>query len=277
MNDQNTTSSINSSGKESQEANIRPTSKILFKNALFQFYPLETGSVALFHSFPFGGAEPLLDRIAHLVDLKTPETKEEMDTIIEIYYNFYEDLPLIVASSTLNPGLYETIDIDKATKMIFDPFQEEEAKSEAAVEEMALAALKNSFEDYKSPIEVTPTHLAMLRATLWQIEDQFDPIRTEAENYLKESIPIIHKEAKKPEYKNLFFSYPIIAGEGKRPYGDLTYYYWDLEDLNVPGIKADGEMSDQGRRSFSEESAKKIDSIQQELYLVLQVMAQQMK
>lgn len=68
--------------------------------------------------------------------------------------------------------------------------------------------------------------------------------------------------------------YPTLAGNGKRPYGDRRYYYWDLEDAGVAGLRALGEEDpDNKRRAFSPEQEDALDRALRELPLVMQALA----
>jgi hypothetical protein len=248
----------------------------LFKQANFIFYPVESGCAAFYPIAPFGTDKTLLFRVAQILDMPEPKTKKELMDVANIYVDFMFSFETNIQKVELAIGAYEVSDIDSALKKIFKGTEDDIEKTLKAEAEFR-DALNNSFKDYKINISITDTHLAMIKHSVWQIEDECQPIRDEYSEELKELISTSLLEIQNASIAapaNSLFTYPIITGDGKRPYGDFTYYYRELEALGVPGIKADVEKGDEYGPLFSEKEQKRIDKLQGELNLVLQAMAQ---
>jgi len=113
----------------------------------------------------------------------------------------------------------------------------------------------------------------MLKKILWNIDYNWNKlfnIEKIAANRSKLISKILELHAHNTADKRL--NVPVICAEPKRPYGDRTYYYWDLEDIGNIFIAA-GELSAKHKRKlFSESQILKIDKLQYELSLTLQAM-----
>ncbi len=244
----------------------------LFRAALFQFEPVESGGAALFRYAPLGTTRPLLFRVAEVLGIEKPEDDEALRGAAEAYVRFLDDLPEIVRRIALAPGQYEVPSIGAAFRRIAEGRDPSKADDMVEVERLATAAYESSFRDDIEAVEVTETLLAMVRASCYRPEwdyQRFGWERVEAK--AAEVLLDIHRSwLEVPAGRTL--SVPIQAVDGKRPYGDRTYYYWDLEDLGVPGIAADGEIIE-GRRGFSDERQQEIDALQAATPLVFQALA----
>ena len=239
----------------------------LFQKVNFEFYPVESGCAALFSPSPFGTDKPLLFRIAEILGEAQPKTKKDLLAISEIYLEFGTNFFEFLQKIDIKPGAYKVADISLAAKQIYKG--KLNPKKIEIAELKLIEALNNNFKDYTTTIEVTETHIAMVKHSIWNFEYQYQIYR-HSNTQISEDLVLIHNEAIK---ENKMFDYPIVCGDGKRPYGDLTYYYRELEALKVPGIKADLKKGDKYGPLFSSKEQKRIDKIQSELYLVLMAMA----
>jgi hypothetical protein len=155
------------------------TSRKLFENALFQFYPIESGCAALYTFAPFGGACSLLGRIAEIVGARVPTSDADLAGLAAYYVDFYFDFVDVVNGTTLAPGEYVVPD----PGMFHDAWkgldQTDAARVDAAGKAL-VAALRESFASYTRPILITETHLAMAKHSVAQLEVGYRPIRDEA-------------------------------------------------------------------------------------------------
>jgi hypothetical protein len=239
---------------------------ILFKNALFMHYGVEAGTLALSSLTPFGGNVPPLSRIAQLLNQKLPESDEEIKALIEIYLRFFEEMHATVNLLSLAPGIYAVPD-----NLLVGKVWNWNSEDPKGFSRYMMQAVETNFKNFRTEINVTETHLAMLKNGTWQIEWQYSILNIEDDkDDIINELLVTHKEVLKT---NLLYEYPTVCGDGKRPYGDLTYYYRDLEQLQITGIKADGPEKDDYGLLFSISEQQRIDKIQNELYLVAQALA----
>lgn len=249
----------------------------LFRHALFTLHPVDSGCPALYAVAPFGGRRPLLDRIAEILGEPAPSSPSEVERAIDDYVALFASFADIVRHVELRPGPQRVVDVSAAIERLsaaVDAGTSSVAEAEAAY----ARALETSFAGWERDVEITDTSLAMARHAVWQMEDRFSVVARDADaarRYLVPYLTAMHAAAHAPENAAMLFEHPIVCGDGKRPYGDLTYYYRDLERLGVPGIAAD-EPSPilLEPAAFSAREQERIDRMQRDLYLVLQAMAQ---
>jgi hypothetical protein len=253
---------------------VRPESLTLLRAALFQFEPIESGCAVLFRTAPFGGVRPLLHRVAELTGAtEMPKTEETLRACARTYLQFLVDMPTLVSRMELSPGRYDVPSVDTAIARITEGRNADDPKDAAEVEQLASAAFASSFADYLVTFDVTDTLLAMARASSYRPDWDFQRLRLDEEAMPATENMLLELHANWiAALPGTVFSVPVQAVDGKRPYGDFTYYYWELEDRRVPGIVADGEMEG-GRRKFSSKREQEIDELQQQTPLVFQAIA----
>jgi hypothetical protein len=246
----------------------------LFKYSLFDFYPVEVGCPAYYPSLPFGGTEPLLNRIATLLNLPAPTNDEEEIKLATMYIVYMLDFSSIIKNIQLAPGTYTVKNIALFLERLSEKYDMDDPELlDPVMKELRDAAQKN-FSDYMTSIEVTETNLAMAKAALWHVEYQYSPFYLDSNEEMAGCRDLILSLNTEGVTSGNFMSYPIVSGDPKRPYGDLGYYYRDLETLDVPGIKADGPEKDKHGILFSDEEKNRIDQIQANLHLILQALAE---
>lgn len=257
------------------------TSYRLFKQALFFSYNIELGPPALLIKSPFGGSAPLLYRIAEILGLNKPETKEALTESAKYYWDLLIDYPKIIQSIDLQPGKYSVPDITRYINEAYDP-----AISNETYGKLFAIALENNFAEYTIEFEVTEMHLTMIKnIKIWYMEydsayflsprwDKNPPEYAASDaGLLTEKLLWIHSSALLPENKHVLLNWPTITPDPKRPYG-RNYYYWDLEDMHVSNINAEGEYDpDNERKAFSIQREKEIDALFIEATFAMQAMA----
>jgi hypothetical protein len=247
----------------------------LYRKTLFSFYGMESGTFMTMPWGPFGGVSPLLSRIAELLEMKNPATESEMVVLAEIYLAWCADFRDITRNMRLSPGVYSVPDVVRGWNAVDE--HEGDADQSYYIQSFH-AALNNGFADYAQDFEVTQAHLAMLQSPQMIYRLEYDwqyfgnPLDFKSEMNNKAVQFLVDRHKKDTAKPDDFYEQLILCGDGKRPYGDRTYYYWDLEDAGI--FKADAEMDQQAqRRLFSDESQARIDKLQSELYRVLQALA----
>lgn len=257
------------------------TSYQLFKHALFFNYNIELGPPALLIKSPFGGSASLLYRIAEILGLPKPETKEALTASAKYYWDLLIDYPKIIQSINLQPGKYSVPDITRYINDAYNP-----AISNETYGKLFAITLANNFADYTIEFEVTEMHIAMIKHIgIWYMEynyayflspkwDKSPPEYAASDaGLLTEKLLEIHSNAVLPENKHVLLNWPTITPDPNRPYG-RNYYYWDLEDMHVPNIHADGEYDqDNERIAFSLQREKEIDALFLEATFAMQAMA----
>ena len=214
----------------------------------------------------FGGKEPsLLNKIADVLKRSRPETIEEAAAFAEIYLEFYKQFRHLVESTALAPGTYSVVNVDLACNTIL----QEGPKEQAFDNYLKIDAGILSDRRFKVPVTVLPVHLRMLKALYWRWPQTIPT---------KEALLIKHADcaALSPDSDwECFPAWPLIGAEDKRPYGDRTYYFWDLEDLGILEIAPEGSVhSNSGRKLFTEVQEAQIQKWHDRLVLVLQVILQ---
>lgn len=245
----------------------------LLKHSFFHHQDIETGAPALYSYAPLGNKNPIfVFAIADILGLKKPESENDVKNIANYYIDYCINFPSIIKHIKFSIASYAVPDIQKIIHGFINQYSE---KSVTYIEQ----AISDNFrkKQYLEKITVTELHLTMLYNFHWQIEYNHERISTleisnkEREN-LVELLVSLHSWALKKEGER--FNIPIICADPKRPFGNRVYYYWDLEDLNIPTIKADGEYDKEtGRRLFSNNKKLEIDQIKYESSLVLQAIS----
>ncbi len=253
----------------------------LFRSSLFYFHPVESGGGGLYPMSPLGGHGLILDRVADVLGRPRTDAPQELEALARIYVEYLLTLPQIIKQVELPTGKYEVVDLGYAFQEITKGLDINDPASNEIANQRAVPAFKSSFADYKQSFEVTPTLLAMAKLGSFQIEMQYQVLRIyskEDEEKMLVEYPKwfveMHPQMKQFPPDQLFES-PICVVDGKRPYGERTFYYWDLEDAKVPGIAADDVIREKfDRKHFSAAAQKRIDALQKQTPLVFQAMAQ---
>lgn len=250
-------------------------SRALFRHALFTLHPVEVGCPALYALSPFGGRRPLLDRIAEILGAPPPSSPPEIETAIDAYVELFASFGEIVREVDLSAGSHRVVDVPRAIERLMTDVDRgitPQAQAEAAYAH----ALDTSFAEAERTVEITDTMLAMARHSVWQMEDRLSVFARDASaarRYLVPYLTALHASAHAPESAAMLFEHPIVCGDGKRPYGNLGYYYRELQTLGVPGVAADEPATTVGEPPlFSTREQARIDDLQRQLYLVLQAM-----
>ena len=263
--------------------------RMLFRHALYAFYPVEGGAFQLFPYAPFGSRKPLLDRVAELLNLPAPRDEVELRRLAAVYLRFCAAFPDLVRQVRLQPGVWLVPEVDAAMRELDD------AITSAAGEEdpdplirpyldAFNKALDDSFEQYREEetIDVTDLGMAQTPALAVDIAQEFFvlvpgvELHECGETLISAELleRVLDADRAIREDPELYIEYPVPAGNGKRPYGDRNYYYWDLEDAGVPGAKAGGEWDpDNGRRAFSPEQEEDLNRRQARQYRVMQALS----
>lgn len=265
-----------------QEAHDR----LLFREALYSAYPVEIGTFQMFPCAPFGSRKPLLSRIAEIINSPEPRTNAERRRIAAIYLHFWKHFPGMLQTVRLTPGTYILPAVDRAWQRTVEETRAADKDGDtgraAMLRKQFMANIDESFVDCQEPFEVTPLHLALATTPLLRVDVhlnyatllrylQADPFGVDDKQLLDLILQLDDESRKNSDD---LVQYPTLAGNGKRPYGDRRYYYWDLEDAGVAGLRALGEEDpDNKRRAFSPEQEDALDRALRELPLVMQALA----
>lgn len=266
-------------------------SEKLFRESLFTWCPYESGAPALYPMSPFGKMDILIDRVSEILGLPNPQTQEEIKNRARIYAKFLFDFPGIVRKAELKTGVYEVTDlhmgIDAVSEVPENPTPEQIEEANRIYKQ----ASDNSFSDFKAEIEVTDALIKMVKNAVYEVQptayhDQLGtyifqaPWRHGADAFadaFSQDYMTNYAMMKASPAGSLFFS-PSAMMNCKRPYGDRVYYYWDLEDMGVPGILADEKNLETGERDlFSKDNMSQVDELHQKTRLVLQAFAKYAK
>lgn len=261
-------------------------SRLLFRHALYNFYPVESGTFQMFPYAPFGSRKPLLSRIAEILKLPDPATEAERRRMAGIYLHFWKDFPGLVRQARLKPGTYDLPGVDKAWEQMSDATDEaEKANDKARVDSLRkefASVIDTGFADRKKTFKITALHLALAQTPLLRVNAElgYYPLVRDLEmqetGFISDKLldMILEIDGEIRKNPDGFVPLPTLTGNGKRPYGDLNYYYWDLEDAGVAGLRAEGE-EDKGnkRRIFSAAQEAALDKALSELPLVMQALS----
>lgn len=255
-----------------EKKNLQEMEK-LFRQAIFFYLNVEIGAPAIYWNAPFGGKEKnFLLNIANITGHASPDSLQDVKKIANIYIEFCTNFPMLIDKIRLKPGTYYVPDVQEIMEELFVYKNED----------LAITTLSNYVDEGfrnapKKQVEITHHHFALLENIDWFLEHQLItrwPIEEIDGNEFSDILLEIYEHSRKPEHQSSRWDTPFVTGDPKRPYGDRTYYYWDIEDMNLLDIKANGEFYESANRNqFSEEQEEFIDTVHRELPLVLQAMA----
>lgn len=260
---------------------VNPMLLPLARAALFGLSPVESGGAELYPFAPFGGEAPLLTRVVELARLgPAPRPGRPLDARVaeraaSVYLDFLEALPTLVRTARLEPGDYEIPSVARGLAEIAEAqgFVSPDGPEDAATEAAFAAAIADGFAAHRETIGVTDTLLAMARLGEFRVQWNFAPWGPFPDAKSRKAALAELLEAQRAAEDappGTPFVWPVQSVDGKRPYGLRTYYYWDLEDLRVPGIVADGPP-EHGRASFTGARQKEINALHIQTPQVCQV------
>ena len=253
----------------------------LFHASLFHHYDIEVGAPSLYDYSPFGGDETVfLYRVAEIVGRPKPASKQELKIIANLYIDYCLNLKRLISNADLALGTYKVPDIQKIIRKLADVDPKDTEQSLIELSNL----IDGNFKDLElwEEFEVTQAHLNMLNALNWNIEYQgnrifslgFDEETAIREKMVSVLTEVLHDYFLNSENQGSRFNVPVVAGEVKRPYGDSTYYYWDLQDQGILSTVPDGALDERNQRKlFSDQQTQHIDRLQYEPSLTLQAIA----
>jgi hypothetical protein len=262
---------------------VNPMLLPLARAALFGLSPVESGGAELYPFAPFGGAAPLLTRVVELARLGPvprpgrPLEPRLAERAASVYLDFLEALPGLLRTARLEPGEYEIPSVARGLADISERSATLglEGPDDTAAELAFAAAIADGFAAHRETLTVTETLLALARQAEFRVQWNFEPWGPFPDPKSRKAALaelIEAQRAAEDTPPGTPFVWPVQSVDGKRPYGLRTYYYWDLEDLGVPGIVADGPP-EHGRPSFTAATQKEINALHLRTPQVCQVLA----
>ena len=255
--------------------------RLLMRATLFGLSPVENGGAELYPFSPFGGEQPLLARVVALAKLsptttvRRPLAPKLAERAASVYLDLLEALPRFLKQAQLAPGRYEIPSVARGLAELTEGRDLEDAVASAVTETAFAAAIADGFAHYRETVEVTETLLAMVRVSDFRLQWNFEPWSPFADAKSRKAAIdelVEFERAAEAAPPGTPFVAPVQSVDGKRPYGPRTYYYWDLEDLGVPGIVAEGPP-EHGRAAFTGAQQKAINALQVRTPQVCQVIA----
>lgn len=253
----------------------------LLRASLFGLSPVENGGAELYPFSPFGGAQPLLARVAELTGLAGPRRRPGpleagvAARAASVYLDFLEALPGLLATADLTPGEYTGPSVARGLRELSEGRDLDDPETAAATEAAFAGAIADGFRAFPETLQVDATLLALARASVFRLQWNFEPWGpfhdAAARKAAAAELVAFERDAEAAPPGTPFVC-PVQAVDGKRPYGPRTYYYWDLEDLRVPGVVAEGPP-EHGRAAFTGPQQAALNALHRQTPLVFQALA----